>query len=309
MKKSEKYCIFRIQKIIYYKKQEDNMSRRNLAKEKSKTVNDKEIKRWDKIKEVLQIGQLIEREKEERKELEGLRNLLFDSAIVISLISMILYLFSYIYINSYYGYYGINDIDIPVSVTILIKVISELFLSNLTIVLLAFLETIGIIGFFNLIRANLNIKESIKVVFYSIYLTIFYTLTKDMPFGILKFISQVLRFFFNFYVVIAPIVIFINRYFHNTRFVSKDSKVVHFFVVFSFIGLLGYGIEEYAYNKAYNKNDYLYDKETKMVLIYQDEQKSIFFPISEDNERKYDWRNNEDLSDMELVHYYGKITF
>ena len=285
------------------------MGKKNTVKEKSKTVNDKEIKKWEKIKEVLQIGQLIEREKEENQELDGLRNLLFDSAIVIAFISMILYLFSYIYINSYYGYYGITDIDIPISVTILIKIVSELFLSKLKIILIAFFETIIIIGFFNIIRANLNIKESVKVVFYSMYVTIFYTLTMDMSLNVPTFVVKGLRYLFYGYVLIAPIIIFINRYFHNTRCVSKDSKVVHFFVVFSFIGLLGYGIQEYAFNKAHNKRDYLYDKETGMVLIYQDEQKSIFLPISEANKGKYEWRNNEDLSKLELVHYYGQIKF
>ena len=286
------------------------MSKRNIASEKSQTINKKKSEKLDKIKQLLQLGQIIDREKEEAEELENIKSLIFDSAIVIGFVTTILYLFTYIYLDSFYGYYGINDINIPVSLDILVKIISELFFANLKTILIAIVETMALISIFNYIQANLTIKEVGSIIFNALYISTVSCLTSNINEGLLKYIHTISSFVGVYlFIPLVALVILLRRYFHETRILPRVIKATHFFVIFSLIGLLAYGVQEYAFCKAYIKSDYLYDEASNLVLIYQDDQKSIFIPCTPKLEKKYIWKNNDELSGIKLSHYKGRITF
>ena len=59
------------------------------------------------------------------------------------------------------------------------------------------------------------------------------------------------------------------------------------------------------------KKDYLYDSTNQRVLIYQDNEKSIFIPKTEDDtfEKKYIIVSSAELSELVFEHYEKEISF
>ena len=93
----------------------------------------------------------------------------------------------------------------------------------------------------------------------------------------------------------------------------KDSTLI----ILKSIILLGYiyiilnFIPKYGFNEAKIKKDYLYDSKNQRVLIYQDNEKSIFIPKSENDkfERRFIILTNDSLNQTILEPFYGKIDF
>lgn len=58
-------------------------------------------------------------------------NTLFDSAIVVAVVTSVMYLISYLYLKGFYSYYGLIDLEIDFTLFRVLKTCIEIFISLL----------------------------------------------------------------------------------------------------------------------------------------------------------------------------------
>lgn len=240
---------------------------------------------------------------------------LIDSAVIIAMITGVLYLVSFFYLKGFYSYYGLIDISIDFSIFRILKICLEIFCPLLSWVLIYSLLAISVAR----LQDNPTIQTYFTVLW--IYLLcmlflrtaryesdksqrIFYTI---LGFGLLVL-------FILGFIIIRLLPKKIKNKFSDFLDKEKQLPLSYIYKIVYFLGsilVIVNFIPKYGFNEAANKKDYLYDAQNERVLIYQDSEKSIFLPRNSNGsfEKKYIIVSSEDLSNVILEHYNQPIQF
>lgn len=269
----------------------------------------------------------IEKNKEEVNEIslsnntssnEMIRNVfrtLTDSAIIISIITALLYFVSFFYLKGFYSYYGLIDIEIDFSIFRILKTCLDIFQKLFPWILIYSFLALGI--------AKTQKNSSISNFFITLWMFLLFLIfvrtarystdnTIHIAYTILAFV--LIGLFIIAYVMINllpdKITDKVSNYLNSK---SKDSfyYVYKVIIILNSLMIITNFIPNYGFNEAKIKKDYLYDSTNQRVLIYQDNEKSIFIPKTEDDtfEKKYIIISNSELSNIILEHYEHEISF
>lgn len=238
-----------------------------------------------------------------------------DSAVIIAIITGILYLISFFYLKGFFSYYGLTDVEIDFSLFRVLKVCLEILQP-----LLCWILVYSVLA---LVLVKMQNNPSINTFFYTLWVfmlsllflrTSLYETKKLMSIfylvlGIALIAFLVLGFIINNCLPDKYKEIILN-------FVEiKENKVfIYIYKILCFLGaiitIVSF-IPKYGYNEAKIKNDYLFDSQNQRILIYQDNEKSVFLPKKENGnfEKKYIIVSTSDLSNILLEHYEQTIQF
>lgn len=240
---------------------------------------------------------------------------LIDSAVILAIITGVLYIVSFFYLNGFYSYYGLIDIEIDLSIFRMLKICLGIFKSIFFIIIIYALQSLNI--------ALTKEKPTIENFFFILWIWISFNLLLEYS----KYINNSVQRIFCLIGAVLLIVVFIllpivfrllsEKY--KTRilsFLTRGKKVSISYlykilaILFSIYLIIDL-IPKYGFNEAKNKKDYLYDSTNQRVLIYQDNEKSVFIPKNEDDtfEKKYIIISNSELSEVILNHYKKDIIF
>lgn len=252
-------------------------------------------------------------EKEENTKKMIIPNFL-DSAVIIAIITGILYLISFFYLKGFYSYYGLMDIEIDFSLFRVLKVCLEILQPLLFYILSYSLLALS----FTRIQKNPNLTTYFYALWIYILSLFFIKASKFESLKSMQLIYTIFGFVLTG-VIIALIIIRIlperlqnkiSNFFDNKKRLplSYINKIVCFF--YSVLIIMNF-IPKYGFYEAKNKNNYLYDSQNQRVLIYQDNEKSVFLPKNENGnfEKKYIIVSTSDLSNILLEHYEQTIQF
>ena len=251
-------------------------------------------------------------EKEENTKKMIIPNFL-DSAVIIAIITGILYLISFFYLKGFFSYYGLTDVEIDFSLFRVLKVCLEILQP-----LLCWILVYSVLA---LVLVKMQNNPSINTFFYTLWVfmlsllflrTSLYETKKLMSIfylvlGIALIASLVLGFIISNCLPDKYKEIILN-------FVEIKEDIIYIYKILWFLGaiitIVGF-IPKYGYNEAKIKNDYLFDSQNQRILIYQDNEKSVFLPKNEGGnfEKKYIIVNSSDLSNLLLEHYEQTIQF
>lgn len=240
-------------------------------------------------------------------------NTLFDSAIVVAVVTSVMYLISYLYLKGFYSYYGLIDLEIDFTLFRVLKTCIEIFISLLGWIIIYLIISIPLAKCIN--NDNENFVWTV-LFFWMICLLFIRTAiyTKEIK---LK----------TFYLAlpIIMIIILIGFLIYSSKLSDEKTKklneTIEKLYIFKSIPfkVLGYlcwisifvnFVPKYGYQQAQIKSDYLIDVENQRILIYNDSEKSIFLQNNNNNcEYKYIIINNSDLSQISFEHYNNKIIF
>lgn len=238
---------------------------------------------------------------------------LFDGAIIVAVVTSVMYLISYLYLKGFYSYYGLIDLEINFTLFRVLKTCIEILISLLNWVVIYLVISIPLAKVLN--DENENFVWTI-LFFWLICLIFIRTAVYS------KERSQKI---FNFSIPLIMIIIFVIFYIwysrlpeDKTKDLQKNIEEIKFFksIPWKVLGFLCWGltiinfVPKYGYKQAEKKSDYLIDIENQRILIYNDTEKSIFLKNNIDNfEYKYMVVNNSDLSKVNFEHYNKQIIF
>ena len=250
---------------------------------------------------------------EEENKLKTIFHSLADSAIYIALITGAVYLIAFLYLKGFYSYYGLIDIEINLSLFLVLKTCYGIIQPLLTWLLC-----------FSWISYAIARLQDNTASFFSI-LNIYMLSLMFMRQS--KYSDDKFEHYYYLILAISLIVLFIigkiiimclpEKYKNKlSNFLDKFPKDSTLIILKSII-LLGYiyiilnFIPKYGFNEAKIKKDYLYDSKNQRVLIYQDNEKSIFIPKTGNNkfERRYLILTNDSLNQIEFEHFSSKVEF
>lgn len=269
----------------------------------------------------------IEKSKEEVNEIslsnntssnDMIRNVfrtLTDSAIIISIITALLYFVSFFYLKGFYSYYGLIDIEIDFSIFRILKTCLDIFQKLFPWILIYSFLALGI--------AKTQKNSSISNFFITLWMFLLFLIfvrtarystdnTLHITYTILAF--ALIGLFIIAYVMINllpdKITDKVSNYLNSK---SKDSfyYVYKVIIILNSLMIITNFIPNYGFNEAKIKKDYLYDSTNQRVLIYQDNEKSIFLPKTENDTfvKQYIIISTSELSEVILNHYKKDITF
>ena len=249
------------------------------------------------------------------KKIKPFISTLIDSAVIIAIITGVLYLVSFFYLKGFYSYYGLIDITIDFSIFRILKICLEIFCSLLSWILIYSLFAISIAR----LQDNPNIGTYFNILWLYLLCMLFlrtagYEVEKN---------KKLLYTILGFGLMIIFILIFIILKILPEKIRNKVSvlsnkeqklplsyiyKILYF--LSSILVIVNY-IPKYGYNDAKIKNDYLYDLQNERILIYQDNDKTIFLPRNDNGtfEKKYIIVPSEEMSNVTLEHYNQTIQF
>lgn len=269
----------------------------------------------------------IEKRKEEVNEIslsnntssnEMIRNVfrtLTDSAIIISIITALLYFVSFFYLKGFYSYYGLIDIEIDFSIFRILKTCLGIFQKVFPWILIYSFLALGI--------AKTQKNSSISNFFITLWMFLLFLIfvrtarystdnTLHIAYTILAF--ALIGLFIIAYVMINLLPDKITDKVSNL-FNNKTETSLHFvykiLIILNSLMIITNFIPKYGFNEAKIKKDYLYDSTNQRVLIYQDNEKSIFLPKTENDTfvKQYIIISTSELSNIILEHYEHEISF
>lgn len=269
----------------------------------------------------------IEKSKEEVNEIslsnntssnEMIRNVfrtLTDSAIIISIITALLYFVSFFYLKGFYSYYGLIDIEIDFSIFRILKTCLDIFQKLFPWILIYSFLALGI--------AKTQKNSSISNFFITLWMFLLFLIfvrtarystdnTIHITYTILAF--ALIGLFIIAYVMINLLPDKITDKVSNL-FNNKTETSLHFvykiLIILNSLMIITNFIPKYGFNEAKIKKDYLYDSTNQRVLIYQDNEKSIFLPKTEKDTfvKQYIIISTSELSNIILEHYEHEISF
>ena len=238
---------------------------------------------------------------------------LFDSAIIVAVITSVMYLISYLYMKGFYSYYGLIDLEINFTLFRVLKTCIEIFISLLNWIIIYLVISIPLAKSLN--EENENFVWTI-LFFWLLCLVFIRTAVYS---------KEIKQKVFNMSIPITMIIIIVAFYIwysrlsdDKTKDLQKDIDNIKFFksIPWKILGFLCWGltiinfVPKYGYQQAEKKSDYLIDTENQRILIYNDAEKSIFLKNNNDSfEYKYIIISNSDLSQITFEHYNKRIIF
>lgn len=238
---------------------------------------------------------------------------LFDSAIIVAVITSVMYLISYLYMKGFYSYYGLIDLEINFTLFRVLKTCIEIFISLLNWIIIYLVISIPLAKVLN--EENENFVWTI-LFFWLLCLVFIRTAVYS---------KEIKQKVFNMSIPITMIIIIVAFYIwysrlsdDKTKDLQKDIDNIKFFksIPWKILGFLCWGltiinfVPKYGYQQAEKKSDYLIDTENQRILIYNDAEKSIFLKNNNDSfEYKYIMISNSDLSQVTFEHYNKRIIF
>ena len=261
---------------------------------------------------------MTEREKLSEPEKNKIKNTfhtLIDSAVIIALATALLYIVSFFYLKGFYSYYALVDIEIDFSIFKILKTSLEIFKSLFLLLIIYSLQAVN--------TSRMHKNPTLNVFFTSLWILLLVQLFIKLA------IYSDKRFYHISYIILAFTLLglfFIVNILLNFLPESKKEKISNFlnkgdkfslsflYKIILYLGLIYLIINfipEYGYNEARTKKDYLYDAQNQRVLIYQDNEKSIFLPKTENDTfvRQYIIISTSELSNIILEHYEHEISF
>lgn len=241
---------------------------------------------------------------------------LTDSAIIISITTAALYFVSFFYLKGFYSYYGLIDLEIDFSIFRILKTCLEIFQSLFSWVVIFSLVSLGMTALEN----NPDFKSFCNNLWIFLLFSIFFKTSRYTTDSFFHIFYTVLAFSLISLVILAYILInilpdkatkkvssFLDRR-NNNNSLHYIYKIIIF--INSLLIIINF-IPKYGYNEARIKKDYLYDAQNQRVLIYQDNEKSIFLPKNKDDtfEKKYVIVSSSELSNIVFEHYEKEIVF
>lgn len=240
---------------------------------------------------------------------------IIDGAILISIITGVIYLISFLYIKGFYNYYGLFDIEFDFSLFRVLKIFIEMIQPLLSWILIYGLLSIII----NKALGNSDYKSILNILWFYILCLMFGRLARfsstkgNRLYYTILFIALTVLF-----VICVIVVQFMSDKIKNKLSDSisrlENNNFYTYYKILYFLGAIYIIISfvpKYGFNEAKTKKDYLYDFQNNRILIYQDNTKSVFLPKLEDEsfEKKYIFINTSDLSDIVFGHYEKEVVF
>ena len=238
---------------------------------------------------------------------------LFDSAIIVAVITSVMYLISYLYMKGFYSYYGLIDLEINFTLFRVLKTCIEIFISLLNWIIIYLVISIPLAKILN--------EENETFV----WTILFFWLLCLVFIRTAVYSKEIKQKVFNMSIPITMIIIIVAFYIwysrlsdDKTKDLQKDIDNIKFFksIPWKILGFLCWGltiinfVPKYGYQQAEKKSDYLIDTENQRILIYNDAEKSIFLKNNNDSfEYKYIIISNSDLSQITFEHYNKRIIF
>lgn len=239
---------------------------------------------------------------------------LIDSAVIIAVITGVLYIVSFFYLKGFYSYYGLIDIEIDLSIFRMLKICLEIIKSILPGILIYALQSLNI--------ALTKEKPTIGNFFFTLWIWISFNLlieyAKCINDSVIKIFCLIGAVLLVVVFLLFPIIFRLLPEKNKPRilsFLTRGKKlslsyIYKILAILFSIYLIIDLIPKYGFNEAKIKKDYLYDSTNQRILIYQDNEKTVFLPKNEDDtfEKKYIIISSSELSNIILEHYEHEIT-
>lgn len=240
---------------------------------------------------------------------------LIDSAVIIAVITGVLYIVSFFYLKGFYSYYGLIDIEIDLSIFRMLKICFGILKSIFLGILIYALQSLNIV--------LTKEKPTIGNFFFTLWIWISFNLlieyAKYINHPVLRILCLIGAFLLVVIFILLPVIFRLLPEKKKTRILSFFNKrkkmslsyIYKILAILFSIYLIIDLIPKYGFNEAKVKKDYLYDSTNQRVLLYQDNEKSIFMPKTEDDtfEKKYIIISTSELSNIILEHYEHEISF
>jgi hypothetical protein len=240
---------------------------------------------------------------------------LIDSAVITAIITSLLYIVSFFYFKGFYSYYGLIDIEIDLSIFRMLKICLGILKYIFLGILIYALQSLNLV--------QTKEKPTVKNFFSTLWIWISFNLLIEYA----KYINHpVLRIFCLIGAGLLVVVFLLFPIIFRLLPEKKKTKILSFLtkgersslsyiykilaILFSIYFIIDL-IPKYGFNEAKIKKDYLYDSSNKRVLIYQDNEKSVFLPKNEDDtfEKKYLIVSSAELTNIILEHYEHEVSF
>lgn len=240
---------------------------------------------------------------------------LFDSAVIIGIITGILYIVSFFYLKGFYNYYGLIDIEIDFSIYRILKTCLEIFKHIFLWIIIYSIQALNITRTKEKPTVE-NFIENIWIFLLSLFFIEKSTYSEN---SILRVLYAIGSFLIMFFYILVPVIFTLlpDKVKGKIPFViTKKTRfsLSYIYKIIAFLGSLYLIIDfipNYGFNEARTKKDYLYDSKNQRILIYQDNEKSVFLPKNEDNtfEKKYIIVSSAELSELIFEHYENEVMF
>lgn len=279
-------------------------------KESSKEPQELSTKNKDKTKEEMDNDVQLKNEA-----IKSSFRTLIDSAVIIAVITGVLYIVSFFYLKGFYSYYGLIDIEIDLSIFRMLKICFGILKSIFLGILIYALQSLNIVP--------TKEKPTIGNFFFTLWIWISFNLlieyAKYINHPVLRILCLIGAFLLVVIFILLPVIFRLLPEKKKTRILSFFNKrkkmslsyIYKILAILFSIYLIIDLIPKYGFNEARIKKDYLYDSSNQRILIYQDNEKAVFLPKNEDDtfEKKYIIVSSAELSDIILEHYEHEISF
>lgn len=240
---------------------------------------------------------------------------LIDSAVIIAMITGIIYGVSFFYLRGFYSYYGLIDIEINLSIFRMLKICLGIIKSILPGILIYALQSLNIV--------LTKEKPTIGNFFFTLWIWISFNLlieyAKYINHPVLRILCLIGAVLLVVVFLLFPIIFRLLPEKNKPRILSFSTRgkklslsyIYKILAILFSIYLIIDLIPKYGFNEAKVKKDYLYDSSNQRILIYQDNEKSIFLPKNKDDtfEKKYVIVSSSELSNIVFEHYEKEIVF
>lgn len=240
---------------------------------------------------------------------------LIDSAVIIAVITGVLYIVSFFYLKGFYSYYGLIDIEIDLSIFRMLKICLGILKSIFLGILIYALQSLNI--------ALTKEKPTIGNFFFTLWIWISFNLlieyAKYINHPVLRIFCLIGAFLLVVVFILLPVIFRLLPEKKKTRVLSffnkrKKMSLSYIYKILAILFSIYFIIDlipKYGFNEAKVKKDYLYDSTNQKILIYQDNEKAVFLPKNEDDtfEKKYIIVSSAELSNIILEHFVHEISF
>lgn len=238
-----------------------------------------------------------------------------DSAIILAISSCIIYIVAFLFLKGFYSFYGLTDIEINMSLFNVLKISMSIVHPLISWFISFFLISIAMAK----ISKNPNLQTVLSIVGIYMLCMMFISLSRYTTnkwehniYIALYWVITISMALIQPLLMILPDKITSKIY----DYLEKRQKQPLFylykiFIIICSISFILSFIPQYGFNEAKIKKDYLYDFTNQRVLIYQDNEKTVFLPKNEDDtfEKKYIIVSSAELSELIFEHYEKEVVF
>lgn len=240
---------------------------------------------------------------------------LLDSGIILAITTSVIYIVAFLYLKGFYNFYGLHDIEIDMSLFKVIKISMDIIRPLISWIVSFFFISLTMAK----LTKNPNPGTVLSILWIYMLCMMFIRLSRyttikwehNLYIGLYWFVTIVMA-------LIQPLLLLLPEKITSkisNHFEKRSKEPLYgaykiFIMVCSISFVLSF-IPKYGFYEATTKKDYLYDFQNNRVLIYQDDEKTIFLPKLEDEsfEKKYIFVNTSDLSDVVFKHYEKEVVF